>query len=141
MVEDIVKQDKIVAKKQQMHINSMCELIKIEISTFQQYSQEQMDITTYIEAMQNILHSQNTQFNDFNTQLDKLNYMIKQQIKLSNLIEQMKKNENNNKLNISDNIVENEVSFVEDQNTINLKNLQNIQNQINNIGGGNAFPQ
>ena len=140
MVEDIVKQDKIVAKKQQMHINSMCELIKIEISTFQQYSQEQMDITTYIEAMQNILHSQNTQFNDFNTQLDKLNYMIKQQIKLSNLIEQMKKNDNN-KLNISDNIVENEVSFVEDQNTINLKNLQNIQNQINNIGGGNAFPQ
>ena len=58
MIEDIVNQDKIVSKKQQLHINSMCELIKTEINTFQQYSQEQMDITTYIEAMQNILQSQ-----------------------------------------------------------------------------------
>ena len=139
MIEDIVSQDKIVTKKQQLHINSMCELIKTEINTFQQYSQEQMDITTYIEAMQNILQSQNSQFNDFNKQLEKLNYMIKQQIKLSNLIDQMKKNDNN-KLNISDNLIDNEMSLVEDQNTINLKNLQNIQNQINNnVGGGNTF--
>ena len=51
----------------------------------------------------------------------------------------MKKNDNN-KLNISDNQIDCEISLVEDQNTINLKNLQNIQNQINNIGEGNAFP-
>ena len=132
MIEDIVNQDKVVSKKQQLHINSMCELIKTEINTFQQYSQEQMDITTYIDAMQNNLQSQNSYYNDFYSQLEKLNYMIKQQIKLSNLIEQMKKNDNN-KLNISETLIDNEMTFVEDQNAINLKNLQSIQNQINNI--------
>ena len=139
MIEDIVNQDKIVKKIQQLHINSMCELIKTEISTFQQYKQEQMDITTYIDAMQNILKSQNNQYNDFNKELEKLNYMIKQQIKLSNLIEEMKKNENN-KLDLSDNMIENNLNLMEDQNTINLKNLQNIQSQINNLGGTNGFP-
>ena len=136
MVEDIVNQDKIVKKNQQLHINSMCELIKTEISTFQQYNQEQMDITTYIEAIQNILKSENNQYNDFNKELEKLNYMIKQQIKLSNVIEQMRKNENN-KLDLSDNIG---ICLAEDQNTINLKNLQNIQSQINNFGAANCFP-
>ena len=136
MVEDIVNQDKIVKKNQQLHINSMCELIKTEISTFQQYNQEQMDITTYIEAMKNILKSENNHYNDFNKELEKLNYMIKQQIKLSNVIEQMRKNENN-KLDLSDNIG---ICLAEDQNTINLKNLQNIQSQINNFGAANCFP-
>ena len=135
MVEDIVNQEKIVTKNQQLHINSMCELIKTEINTFQQYQQEQLDISTYIEAMKNILKSQQNQFADINSQLEKLNYMIIQQIKLSNLIEQMKQSENCN-LNKSDN---SNISFMEDQNTINLKNLQNIQSQINNIGGRNGF--
>ena len=138
MIEDIVNQDKIVKKNQQLHINLMCELIKNEISTFQQYKQEQMDITTYIEAMQNILKTQNNQYNDFNKELEKLNYMIKQQIKLSNIIEEMKKNENN-KLDLSDNMIGNNITLVEDQNTINLKNLQNIQSQINGLGVSKCF--
>ena len=137
MVEDIVNQEKLVTKNQQNHINSMCELIKTEITTFQQYKQEQLDITTYIEAMQNILKSQNSQFADINNQFEKLNYMIKQQIKLSNLIDQMKKDENN-KSN-TDNLIESNLNLIEDQNTINLKSLQNIQSQINNIGEGNGF--
>ena len=91
MVESIVNQEKSVVKKQQSHINSMCELLKNEISSFKKYQQEQTDISTYIDSMQNILKSQNNEFIDFNTQLEKLNYMIKQQIKLSNLIEQIKK--------------------------------------------------
>ena len=135
MVEDIVNQEKIVTKNQQLHINSMCELIKTEINTFQQYQQEQLDISAYIEAMKNILKSQQNQFTDINNQLEKLNYMINQQIKLSNLIEQMKQSENCN-LNKSNN---SNNSFMEDQNTINLKNLQNIQSQINNLEGRNAF--
>jgi len=135
MIEDIVNQEKIVTKNQQLHINSMCELIKTEINTFQQYQQEQLDISTYIEAMKNILKSQQNQFSDVNTQLEKLNYMINQQVKLSNLIEQMKQNENGN-INKSEN---SNISFMEDQNTINLKNLQNIQSQINNLGGRNGF--
>ena len=138
MIEDIVNQEKIVKKSQQTHINSMCELIKTEISTFQKYQQEQMDITTYIEAMQNILKSENNQYTDFNTQLEKLNYMIKQQIKLSDLIEQMKKNENN-KLSLSDNILGNDIALMEDQNIINLKHIQNIQSQINGFSGNNGF--
>ena len=108
MVEDIVNQEKIVTKNQQLHINSMCELIKTEINTFQQYQQEQLDISTYIEAMKNILKSQQNQFADINSQLEKLNYMIIQQIKLSNLIEQMKQSENCN-LNKSDN---SNISFI-----------------------------
>jgi hypothetical protein len=135
MVEDIVNQEKKVTKNQQLHINSMCELIKTEINTFQQYQQEQLDISAYIEAMKNILKSQQNQFTDINNQLEKLNYMINQQIKLSNLIEQMKQSENCN-LNKSNN---SNNSFMEDQNTINLKNLQNIQSQINNLEGRNAF--
>ena len=133
MIEDIVNQEKIVKKNQQAHINSMCELIKTEISTFQQYQLEQMDITTYIEAMQNILNSENNQYTDFNAQLEKLNNMIKQQVKLSNLIDQMKQNENN-KSSLSDNVLGNSIALMEDQNTINLKNLQNIQSQINGFG-------
>ena len=133
MIEDIVNQEKIVKKNQQTHINSMCELIKTEISTFQQYHLEQMDITTYIEAMQNILNSENNQYTDFNVQLEKLNNMIKQQVKLSNLIDQMKQNENN-KSSLSDNVLGNSIHLMEDQNTINLKNLQNIQSQINGFG-------
>ena len=138
MIEDIVNQDKIMKKNQQLHINSMCELIKTEISTFQQYKQEQMDITTYIEIMKNIIQSQNKQYKECYSNLEKLDYMIKQQIKLSNLIEEMKNNENN-KLDLSDNILGNSLSLMEDQNAINLKNLKNIQNQINNLGGGDNF--
>ena len=137
MVEDIVKQDKLVKSQQQNHINTMCELITTEINTFQQYQQEQIDISTYIEAMQNILKSEDNQFNQFNIQLEKLNYMIKQQIKISNLIEQMKHNETS-KLSISSNLGNNS-SLIMSQNAMNLKNLQNIQKQINNIGGDNIF--
>ena len=140
MVESIVNQEKVVVKNQQSHINSMCELLKNEINVFKQYQQEQMDISSYIEKMQNILKTQNNQYLDFNNQLEKLNYMIKQQIKLSNLIEQIKKNESN-KLNISGNILGNSISFIEDQNVINLKNLQNIQSQINNLNGGDNFEE
>ena len=138
MVESIVNQEKIVVKNQQIHINSMCELLKNEINSFQQYQQEQLDISSYIEGMQNILKSQNNHFVDFNIQLEKLNYMIKQQIKLSNLIEQMKKNESC-KLSVSGNLLGNSISFMEDQNAINLKNLQNIQSQINGINNSNNY--
>ena len=64
--------------------------------------------------------------------------MIKQQIKISYLIEQMKKGDNN-KLNISENLLGNSLSFVEDQNAINLKNLEKIQSQIDNIREGNGL--
>ena len=140
MVESIVNQEKIVVKNQQNHINSMCELLKNEINIFKQYQQEQMDIPSYIENMQNILKSQNYQYINFNTQIEKLNYMINQQIKLSNLIEQIKKNDSS-KLSISGNLLGNSISLIEDQNAINLKNLQNIQSQINNINGGNNFEE
>ena len=136
MVESIVNQEKIVIKNQQNHINSMCDLLKNEINIFKQYQQEQLDISSYVENMQNVLKSQNIQFLDFNTQLDKLNYMIKQQIKLTNLIEKIKK-EQTGKLSISSNILESNISFIEDQNAINLKNLQKIQSQINGITEGN----
>ena len=138
MILDIINQDKNVKKLQQLHINSMCELIKNEINTFQEYQQEQIDITTYIDSMQNILKTQNNQYSDFNIQLEKLNYMIKQQIKLSNLIEQMKQNEKN-KSNLSENLLGNSLSLTEDQNAINLKNLQNIQSQIDIFKRGNGF--
>ena len=138
MIEDIVEQDKLVRKTQQIHINSMCDLIKIEINTFQQYKQEQMDISTYIDSTQNILNSQYNYYTEFNKQFEKLKYMINQQVKLSNLIEQMKQAENN-KLNTSDNLLGNTLSLIEDQNMINLKDLQNIQSQIN-LGVGNGFP-
>ena len=140
MVESIVNQEKSVVKKQQSHINSMCELLKNEISTFKKYQQEQTDISTYIDSMQNILKSQNNEFIDFNTQLEKLNYMIKQQIKLSNVIEQIKKNECS-KLSLSGTPLNNSLSLIEDQNAINLKNLQNIQSQINNINRENNFDE
>ena len=140
MVESIVNQEKSVVKKQQSHINSMCELLKNEISSFKKYQQEQTDISTYIDSMQNILKSQNNEFIDFNTQLEKLNYMIKQQIKLSNLIEQIKKNECS-KLSISGNPLGNSMSLIEDQNAINLKNLQHIQSQINSINRDNNFDE
>ena len=138
MVESIVNQEKIVKESQQNHINSMCELLKKEINIFQQYQQEQLDISSYIENMQNILKSQNNQYINFDTQIEKLNYMIKQQIKLSNLIEHIKKNDSS-KLSLSGNLLGNSISLIEDQNAINLKNLQNIQSQINNINGGNNF--
>ena len=140
MVESIVNQDKVVEKIQQNHINSMCELLKNEINTFKQYQQEQMDISSYVENMQNILKSQNYQYINFNTQIEKLNYMINQQIKLSNLIEQIKKNDSS-KLSFSGNLLGNSTSFIEDQNAINLKNLQNIQSQINSISGKNNFEE
>ena len=55
MIEDIVNQDKIVKNNLKLHINSLWELIKTQISTFQQYKQEQIDIDKYIEAMKNII--------------------------------------------------------------------------------------
>ena len=140
MIESIVNQEKTVVKDQQSHINSMCELLKKEINVFKQYQQEQMDISSYIENMQNILKSQNIQYINFNVQIEKLNYMIKQQIKLSNLIEQIKKNDSS-KLSFSGNLLNNSISLIEDQNVINLKNLQNIQSQINNINGSNNFEE
>ena len=140
MIESIVNQEKAVVKDQQSHINSMCELLKREINIFKEYQQEQMDISSYIENMQNILKSQNIQYINFNVQMEKLNYMIKQQIKLSNLIEQIKKNDSS-KLSFSGNLLGNSISLIEDQNAINLKNLQNIQSQINSLNGANNFEE
>ena len=140
MIESIVNQEKAVVKDQQSHINSMCELLKREINIFKEYQQEQMDISSYIENMQNILKSQNIQYINFNVQIEKLNYMIKQQIKLSNLIEQIKKNDSS-KLSFSGNLLGNSISLIEDQNAINLKNLQNIQSQINSLNGANNFEE
>ena len=90
--------------------------------------------------MLNILKSKNIQYINFNVQMEKLNYMIKQQIKLSNLIEQIKKNDSS-KLSFSGNLLGNSISLIEDQNAINLKNLQNIQSQINSLNGANNFEE
>ena len=48
------------------------QLLKKEINIFQQYQQEQLDISSYIENMQNILKSQNNQYINFDIQIKKI---------------------------------------------------------------------
>ena len=60
--------------------------------------------------------------------------MIKQQINFYNL-----NNDNNNKLNISDNLFDNEIFLIENQNAINLKFVKYSKSN-KYIGGGITFP-
>ena len=134
MLQLISSQDNIIRQNSQNHVNSICELVKNEISTIQQYKQEQLDIITYINAMQNILNCQANQIAELNLQFDRLKYMVGQQTKVGQLINAIKEERNNSQEynNLSGLLEDTELFKNEDQNERNLRNLQNIQNQINN---------
>ncbi len=98
IIKSIVVQDALCKENQQKHINALCESLKIEMITFQQYQKNELQITTYIDSMQNIFKNQMNQINEMNNQLEKLKNMINQQAKVANLIDAIKNGQNQNNL-------------------------------------------
>ena len=90
IVKSIVMQESFCKDNQQIHINALCESLKTEMITFQQYQKNELQITTYIDSMQNIFKNQMNQINEMNNQLEKLKNMINQQAKIANLIDAIK---------------------------------------------------
>ena len=133
MLQYINNQEKLVKDISQKRINLFCELVKTEMTTFQQFQQEQLDTITYIESMQNINNCHIRHINEFNTQLEKLKYMINQQTKVAQLIHAIKEEQNNSRSynNLSGLLEDTTLFKNEDQNARNLRNLQEIQSQIN----------
>ena len=132
MLQYINNQEKLVKEISQKRINLFCELVKTEMTTFQQFQQEQLDTITYIESIQNINNCHLRQINDFNIQLEKLKYMINQQTKVAQLINSIKEELNNSRSyhNLSGLLDDTTIFKNEDQNARNLRNLQEIQSQV-----------
>ena len=96
IVKSIVMQESFCKDNQQVHINALCESLKTEMITFQQYKKNELQITTYIDSMQNIFKNQINQIGEMNNQLEKLKSMINQQAKIANLIDAIKNGQNQN---------------------------------------------
>ena len=98
IVKSIVMQESLCKENQQIHINALCESLKTEMITFQQYQKNELQITTYIDSMQNIFRNQMNQINEMNNLYEKLKNMINQQAKIANLIDAIKNGQNQNNL-------------------------------------------
>ena len=59
IVKSIVYQEAICKESQQVHINTLCESLKTEMLTFQQYQKKELQINVYIESMQNLFNQLN----------------------------------------------------------------------------------
>ena len=95
IVKSIVYQEAICKENQQVHINALCESLKAEMLTFQQYQKKELQINVYIESMQNLFKNQISQISDMNNQLEKLKNLVNQQAKVANLIDEVKNGQNN----------------------------------------------
>ena len=98
IVKSIVMQDSFCKENQQIHINALCESLKTEMITFQQYQKNQLQINIYIDSMQNIFRNQMNQINEMNNHFEKLKSMINQQAKIANLIDGIKNGQIQNNL-------------------------------------------
>ena len=95
IVKSIVYQEAICKESQQVHINALCESLKTEMLTFQQYQKKELQINVYIESMQNLFKNQINQISDMNNQLEKLKSLVYQQAKVAKLIDEAKNGQNN----------------------------------------------
>lgn len=92
-------------EKQQIHINTLCESLKIEIAIFQKYHKKELLTNTFIDSIQNIFRNQISQINEMNSNLENLKGLIAQKISISKLIDEIGKNNINN--NFYDNNINN----------------------------------
>ncbi len=95
IIKSIVYQENICKEKHQIHINTLCESLKTEMVTFQQYQRKELKLNTYIDSIQNLLKIQINQIKDMNNQLDKLKNMVNQQAEVSKIIDKIKNSQNN----------------------------------------------
>ena len=95
IVKSIVYQEALCKENQQIHINALCELLKTEMSIFQQYQKKELQMNTYIDSTQNLVKNQINQINNFNNHLEKLKSMVNQQVQIANLIDKRKSGQNN----------------------------------------------
>lgn len=107
IVKSIVYQEAICKENQQVHINALCESLKTEMLTFQQYQKKELKINVYIESMQNLFKNQMSHINNMNNQLEKLKSLVNQQTKVANLIDEAKNSQNNIINNLFDNQLNN----------------------------------
>ena len=94
IMKSIVYQESICKDNQQIHINALCESLKTEMLTYQQYQKKELQINTYIDSMQNIFKNQINQITEMNNQLEKLKDLINQQAKITKLIDEIKNGQN-----------------------------------------------
>ena len=107
IVKSIVYQEALCKENQQIHINALCELLKTEMSIFQQYQKKELQMNTYIESTKNLLKNQICQITNFNNHLEKLKSMVNQQVQIANLIDKIKSGQNNIVNNLFDNQMNN----------------------------------
>ena len=102
IIKSLVYQESICKENQQRHINALCESLKTEMLTFQQYQKQELQINTYIDSMQNLFKNQINQITEMNNQLEKLKNMINQQANITKLIDEIKSGQNNFANNLFD---------------------------------------
>ena len=102
IVKSIVYQDSVCKENLQIHINTLCESLKTEMLTFQQYQKQELQINTYINSMQNLFINQINQITEMNNQLEKLKSMINKQAQITRLIDEIKSGQNNIANNLFD---------------------------------------
>ena len=103
IIKSIIPQENLCKESQQIHINALCESLKIEMTIFQQYQKKEFQINTYIKSMQNLFKNQISQIAEMNNKFEKLKELIKEQTKISSLIDEIKNGQNN----IVNNLLEN----------------------------------
>ena len=102
IIKSLVYQESICKENQQRHINALCESLKTEMLTFQQYQKQELQINTYIDSMQNLFKNQINQITEMNNQLEKLKNMINKQAHITKLIDKIKSGQNNIANNLFD---------------------------------------
>ena len=102
IIKSLVYQESICKENQQRHINALCESLKTEMLTFQQYQKQELQINTYIDSMQNLFKNQINQITEINNQLEKLKNMINKQAHITKLIDEIKSGQNNIANNLFD---------------------------------------
>ena len=107
IAKSIIYQEALCKENQQIHINALCELLKTEMSIFQQYQKKELQMNTYINSTQNLLKNQINQITNFNNHLEQLKSMVNQQVKIANLIDKIKSRQNNIVNNLFDNQMNN----------------------------------
>ena len=96
IVKSIVLQESLCKDYQQKHINALCESLKTEMILFQQYQRNELQISTYIDSIQNLYKNQINQIMEMNSHLEEFKNLINQQAKVANLIDEMKSEQNQN---------------------------------------------
>jgi len=88
--KSVVNQELACKSNQLLHINSLCNWHKNEMSLFQKYNHKELQINDFIESIQNLYKSQINQLSDINSQIELLKCFVRKKEEFNKIIGEIK---------------------------------------------------